>query len=215
MIYLFNASGANTPLVKDFPIESYKSIADGTAVGLKDGLIVPADEQDVFVGVAAEDHPGLPDMLNARADGEKIRVSFSPTAVYGMPAQKITVTAAGTATTVKCASANLSASLANGRLVLLAKAEGSTNPACVGSVRKFTTVTISGNEATFTVENGGKASVGDVYAVLPAIGSEVYLSDLLDGAVVYNGSTTVTGTLVCVDEKNAVWGVMFADSFLA
>ena len=90
MDFKFNLSGNNIPLIKDFPINENESIAYGEAVGIKDGLVVKADEAEDILGVAVENHSGEKSELNARSNGNKIRVIISTDAVYGVKSKEYT-----------------------------------------------------------------------------------------------------------------------------
>ena len=61
MNFLFNLSGANTPVIKEYDIAADEKISAGEVVGLSDGLIVKANDADSIIGVCAEDHTGEKD----------------------------------------------------------------------------------------------------------------------------------------------------------
>ena len=126
MKFAFNASGANAPLIRDYDIATSTAIKDGEAVGIADNKVVAAESGDHVLGVAAEEHTGKHDELNARADGGKIRVNIAPQAIYEASLPCFTATG-GSATTLVIPSSGVSASLASGRAVLISKAASSTN----------------------------------------------------------------------------------------
>ena len=191
MNFIFNASGANVPVIKEFDIATSTSITAGAAVGLSSGLVVAASSASVILGVAAETHSGAADLLNPRANGKKLRVIISPDAVYEAPFQTLTASSTGTATTFVCAATNVSTSLAGGKLMLISKGASSTNTDKPGTTRAISACAISGTTATITVASGGKACSGDVYALINDPGTEIYLDSTGKGGVFYNSASSV------------------------
>ncbi len=110
MKFAFNASGANAPLIRDYDIATSTAIKDGEAVGIADNKVVAAESGDHVLGVAAEEHTGKHDELNARADGGKIRVNIAPQAIYEASLPCFTATG-GSATTLVIPSSGVSTSL--------------------------------------------------------------------------------------------------------
>ena len=214
MKFTFNASGANTPVIKEFDIATSTAINEGAAVGIKNGLVVAATGATYILGVAAETHKGSADLLNPRANGTKIRVNISPCAIYNVPAQKLTATG-GSATTFVCDGTNLSTSLSAGKLVLVSKGASSTNTDKLGTVRTISACSITTGTATITVSSGGTAAAGDVYALLFAPGTEVYLDSTGKNAVMYNSGTTVKLIAATSDTDTLECGMKLKAQYLA
>lgn len=91
--------GANAPFIREYDIATSTAIKDGEAVGIADNKVVAAESGDHVLGVAAEEHTGKHDELNARADGGKIRVNIAPQAIYEASLPCFTATG-GSATTL-------------------------------------------------------------------------------------------------------------------
>ena len=147
MKFSFNASGANAPLIREYDITPTFAVKEGEALGIADSIAVKADDGDHLLGVCAEEHTGVHDELNPRADGSKIRVNIAPHAVYETALPKVAAKSGG-ATTLVVDSAGLSASVASGRAVLVAKAATSANTDEVGSARRISACAVSGGNAT-------------------------------------------------------------------
>ncbi|MBQ9459585.1 MAG: hypothetical protein IJU66_06590 [Oscillospiraceae bacterium] len=161
---------------REYDVASDAAIAEGQVVKLSDGLVVSAaaDETGAILGIAAESHSGAADVFDPRADGTKILVIDDPDVVMQCAAPKVTALA-GSATTLEVtALKSFAADDFNGGYVkLLAKADGSTNTDPVGRVRRITDFALDGETPTkgiLTVESGGAAYAGDVYAVFPPVG---------------------------------------------
>jgi len=199
MKYLFNASGANQPAICEFDILGETAVREGEVVCLTGGVIKGNVKDGVLIGVSAEEHTGTADILNARADGSRLRVNVSPDAVYAVKAMKLSATA-GTATTFVCSAAGLTASAA-GKLVLVAKSSTSANTDRIGTQRKISSCTVSGTTATFTIQNGAAPNTGDTYAFIPTIGTAMCLDGDKDGAVMANADTDVKLRVVGADAE--------------
>ncbi len=174
MKFTFDLSGNGIPLIKEYDIDSEIAIGDGEVVGLAGSKVVKADDAECILGVAAEEHTGTHDELNARSDGTKIRVIISPDAVYGAAA-KAYIASTGNETTIVVPSDGLSVGVNSGYAVLVRKAENSLNTDEIGTKRKISECTIAGNGAALTVEAGSAPSNGDVYILIPEIAGEMQL----------------------------------------
>ena len=97
--FLFNASVANAPLIKEYDIASDFSVSFEEVVGMADSLVTKAGDGDFIIGVTQEEHTGEHDELNSRSDGTKIRINIAPDAVYEVPLPSYTAKS-GTATTI-------------------------------------------------------------------------------------------------------------------
>ncbi|MBP5245329.1 MAG: hypothetical protein K6D98_05235 [Clostridiales bacterium] len=212
MNFLFNITGANTPFIKEYDIASATAITAGELVGIDDNLVVKANSGDYILGVAAEDHPGTADILNPRANGTKIRVNVTYGAVYSVPSPKYTA-AASSATTIVTTSAGLSTSIAGACAVLVYKTPTSTNTDKIGAKRRISACAISGATATLTVASGGTACAGDIYALIPDVGTEMYLDTAGTGVAFYNSASTVKLISVCSDCDAAFIGVKLKTTF--
>lgn len=213
MKFLFNASGANAPLIKEYDIASDFSVSFGEVVGMADSLVTKAGDGDFIIGVSQEEHTGEHDELNSRSDGTKIRINIAPDAVYEVPLPSYTAKS-GTATTIVTDSSGLSTSLTSGYALLLSKGAGSANTDNVGTKRRISSCSVSGSTATITVAEGGTVSEGDVYLLIPDIGDEMYLDTSKTGAVFYNADSTVKLIAVCADSDRGTLGVKIKTHFL-
>ncbi len=201
-----NLSGANAPLIKEYDTASNTALKAGEAVGLSGGLVVRAKNAAKVLGVCAEEHPGVHDELNARADGKKVRVNIAPDAVYQADLPTVTPTG-GSATTLVVASTGLSTSVTSGYAVLVSKGEGSGNTDKVGTKRKISSCAISGSNATLTIASGGVPSASDVYMLMPEIGDEMYLDETGAGVCFYTADNSVKLVTVYTDFTRGKVGV--------
>ncbi len=215
MKFLFNASGANTPLIRDYDIASATCIYKGQVVGVKNSLIVSVHSADYVVGVAEEDHTGTADMLNPRNNGTKIRVNMAPDAVYTTAAPNQYVTTGSTATKICISALNVSSGMTSGSLVLVSKGSGSTNTDKIGKVRTISACSVADNVATVTVSSGGTACSGDVYAYVPHIGTDMTVDLGGMGVVQYDSSSTVKAKVVFTDAEKLILGVKLKTPYLA
>ena len=170
MEYAFNLNGATVETILEFPVDKNRVVKRGQILSLLNGRIADASFTKVL-GIAAEDHSGVEDMLNPRSNGAALRVSCGSTAVFAADAPVITAASGTDTKIVGDLGVNLADdSLKGGYLVLVSLGNGSTNTDSLGAVREITAHT-SANQ-TFTVTPGGAACAGDVYAVLPQAGFE-------------------------------------------
>ncbi len=214
MKFSFDLTGANTPLIGEYDIDPATAVKAGEVLGLVDGSAVKADAADDILGVCAEEHTGVHDELNARADGGKIRVNISPEAVYEAPLAYFEVTG-GTSTTLKTTSVGLSASVTSGKAVLVSKASGSTNTDTLGTERRIQSVSVSGSEATLTLASGGVPCAGDVYMLMPDVGDELALDAEGSGVCFYRAGNTVKFVCVYASSERGVVGVKLKKTVFA
>ena len=169
MKFLYSLGGGNIPVIREFDIKANTKFKKGQIVIISTDAEIAPNVIGGCIGVAAEEHTGEKDILNERNNGTKLRVDITRDAVYEVKAPKITATK-GTATTLVCSADGITTNLANSRIVLVHKGENSNNTDAAGTVRNVQSVAVSGTEATFTIDNGGIVSEGDVYALIPKYG---------------------------------------------
>lgn len=162
---------------REYDIAHDTAISAGQCVKLSGGKVVSAaaDETGALLGVAAENHSGTADALDARSNGTKIFVIDDPATVFQCPAPRVTAAAGGSSTTLVVTELKaFSADDFNGGCVkLVSKVTGSTNTDEIGTVRAITDFATTGSPAssgTLTLAEGGTACVGDVYELFPPIG---------------------------------------------
>ena len=188
-----NADGHVGLTARNYPIAYNTAISAGEVVKLVNGLVVAsaAAAAAAILGIAAENHPGTADALNARANGTEILVYDNPALIFECPAPVIAA-ASGSATTIVPASGDVDANSAddsfnNSILVLISKAADSTNPDFSG---KHLTVTDYAKTGTIiTKASGGTPAAGDKYEVYPALGAAV-------GGIASLDSTTLSKLVV-------------------
>ncbi len=172
-----NAGGHVGLTARNYPIAYNTAVKAGQVVKLSGALVVTAAaaETGAVLGVAAEDHPGTADPMNARANGTEILVYDNPELICECPVPVIAA-ASGSATTIVPKSGDVASTVAddgyNGAvLVLKGKAAGSTNTDPLGKRITVTDYTKSGT--VITKASGGAPAEGDVYEMYPAIGSTI------------------------------------------
>ena len=188
-----NAGGHVGLTARNYPIATSTAISAGEVVKLSGGLVVAsaAAAAAAILGIAAENHPGTADALNARANGTEILVYDNPELVFECPAPVIAA-ASGSATTIVPDSGEVDANSADDSfndsvLVLVSKAADSTNTDKVG---KHIVVTDYAKTGTIiTKASGGTPSAGDKYEVYPTIGAAV-------GGIASLDSTTLSKLVV-------------------
>ncbi len=197
---------------REYDIATDTAIAEGQAVKLADGLVVAAaaDESGAVLGVAAENHSGSADAIDARANGGKIFVIDDPTAVYRCKAPEVTA-AGGSATTLEVTALKAFAAddFNGGYVKLVSKAAASTNTDPVGKVRRITDFALDDATPTkgiLTLESGGAPYAGDVYEVFPPVGFAKGNLDSGRAAIVLTAAASlpfkVTGWDVGADKIN-------------
>ena len=146
------------------------------------------NETGAVLGVAAESHSGSADALNTRANGKKITVIDDPDTVFQCAAPQVTALASS-ATTLEVTDLKAFAAddFNGGYVKLVSKASGSTNTDEIGTVRRITDFALDNATPTkgvLTIENGGAACAGDVYAIFPPVGfAKGNLNSARDGVV--------------------------------
>lgn len=172
-----NAGGHVLLSARPYPIESDTAIMAGSVVKLSGGLVVQAAaaETGPILGIAAETHTGVEDMLDLRSNGEEILVYDNPELIFESGAPELNA-ASGTATTIvfsDVAAGVAAAAMVTGVVQLKSRVDGSGNKDVPGECRKISAYA----DKTATVSDGGTAAAGDVYYVYPAIGSIVGAMD--------------------------------------
>lgn len=169
-----NAGGHVGLTARSYPVEGKTAISAGQVVKLKDGLVVAAvaAEKDPILGIAAENHPGVADCLNLRANGQEILVYDNPALIFECPVPTVKAASGGSGTTIKATTGNIAADVADdafngGVLVLVEKANQSKNTDPIGTVIRVTDYAKDG--LTFTKASGGTPNEGDVYEVYPPL----------------------------------------------
>ena len=195
MKFAYCYAGGNIPAIREFDIEENANVEAGEVVCAKSGVVDGTVKGGVVLGVSEEPHTGKEDMLNSRSNGTKIRVNVTD-GVYEVDAKKLTASSNGTATTFVCSSDGLSTSASGACLVLVEKAENSTNTDKIGTVRTVSACAVSSGTATLTIENGAATYKGDVYALIPALGTSLVLDTTKKTYAYVNSNTDVT--LKCV-----------------
>lgn len=201
MKFLYSLSGGNHPVIREFRINKTDKFVKGKVVRYSSDNVTGHYTTGNCIGVAAEDHSGEKDILNARADGEWLRVDVTLGGVYSMPAPEFVATDTA-AFGFKCSADGLVDTLTGARAVLVKKAENSTNIDAVGTVRDITEISITDGTATIKLSTGGTVNIGDVYALLPVHCSKGYLAADAESFTFVSGSG-VSLTVVGCDEKTA------------
>ena len=182
--------GATHISAREYDVAADTAISEGQIVKLVDGLVVAAavNETGAVLGVAAESHSGSADALNTRANGKKITVIDDPNTVFQCAAPQVTALASS-ATTLEVTDLKAFAAddFNGGYVKLVSKASGSTNTDEIGTVRRISDFALDNATPTkgvLTVESGGAACAGDVYAVFPPVGfAKGNLNSARDGVV--------------------------------
>ena len=176
-----NADGHVGLTAREYPIAADTAVGRGQVVKLSGGKVVSASatETGAVLGIAAENHSGTSDALNARTNGKVVLVYDSPALIYECPAPQITA-ASGSATTVVAAAGSVDASIADdsfngGVLQLKSKASGSTNSETIGQILDITDYAKA--TLTLTHASAGTCCAGDVYRIYPPIGSSICALD--------------------------------------
>jgi hypothetical protein len=174
--YAYDLSGSQTPMIRSFPIATNTAIEIGEMVKLVEGKVVAigdADQDDPYLGIAAEAHDGA-------SEGQKgltIRVYCSPSAVFKCTPNVISTADSGNGTTwvdgELVAGAGFADDVLNGGwLKLSTKAAGSTLTDPIGKVYEITDFAVA--TGTCTGVFAGNVSAGDKAVMLPPIGSKTF-----------------------------------------
>lgn len=180
--YAYDLGGTDVPVIREFDIASATAIELGEVVvmDLATGYVTAignADQDDPYLGVAAEAHTGVADTLNPRANGTKIKVFCSPTAVFKCKPAVISTADSGTATNwvdgeLVAGAGFADDSFTGGYLKLTEKAAASTLTIPVGWTGRIKDFTVAAG--TVIMETGyltGNASAGDKALIFPPVGS--------------------------------------------
>jgi hypothetical protein len=159
-----NAGGHVGLTARNYPIAAAAAISAGEVVQLSGGLVIAAvaSQTGPILGIAAENHPGVADALNVRANGTEILVYDNPELIFECPAPTFKASG-GTATTVTAAAADVAMATAdafNGGYLVSPK----------GNKRAVTDFASANSVATFTVPSGETPAADDEYTLYPPIG---------------------------------------------
>jgi hypothetical protein len=174
LTYAYDLSGATVPMIRSFPIAAATAIELGEMVKLSGGFVVAigdADQDDPYLGIAAEAHDGA-------SEGQKgltIRVYCSPTAVFKCKPNVVSTADSGNGTTwvdgELVAGAGFADDVLNGgNLKLSEKAVASTLTVAVGTVFPITDFAVA--TGTCTGVFAGNVVAGDKAIILPPVGSK-------------------------------------------
>ena len=174
-----NAGGHVGLTARNYPIAYNTAVTAGEVVKLSAGLVVAAAaaETGAILGIAAENHPGTADALNARANGTEILVYDNPELIFECPVPVIEAVATNSsATAVAAKSGEVAATTADdafngGVLVLIGKAAASTNTDPIG--KHIPVTDYAQTNRVFTKASGGVANSGDMYECYPPLGSAI------------------------------------------
>lgn len=193
MDYYMNSTGSASLCIKEFEVQTDCDLKKGTVLVISDGkATVATGSATEILGVLAEDYKVECDEFNHRNGSGYVRVIVSPGAIYREDAIEVTLTEAGTATSITVAGLTMPSAqnaFKGGCVKLVSKTAASTNSDEVGSIRAIT----ASNGAALTLKNGGKACIGDVYAILPPA-SFSYLA-LEEGAAGYTFGAEKSNTV--------------------
>ena len=147
---------------REYDVAPDTKLADGQVVKLADGLVVAAaaGETGAILGYAAEDHSGVEEALNIRANGRRIVVQDAPAAVCESPAPVVNASGGTDATITVDGAPAFAANAFQGGFVKNA----------AGRVRAITASAVAEKVLTLTVESGETPAAGDVYTVFPPVG---------------------------------------------
>lgn len=169
--YAYDLSGTTFAMKKEFYIASGTVIEKGEVVKLVDGAVVAVgdtDQDDPYLGVAAEDHDGVTDFPGSRQTGNKIYVYCSPTAVFRCsPGIVSTADSGNTTTWVDSDFGTIANDKFNGGY-LKVKSTAALSNALNKAIRITDFVTSTG---TFTGVFTGGVTAGDTAIVFPGPGS--------------------------------------------
>lgn len=169
MEYIMNSAGTASPCIREYEIETEEDLFKGTAVTLKNGKVLKAENTDTVLGILAESYKAKKEELNPRSGSGRVRVIVSPGMIIAIANKAFVVSEKGTNTQVKISGLDVpegADAFKGGYIKLISKTETSTNADHAGLEREI--LSSSGN--TLTVKEGGTPCAGDVYAVIPPCG---------------------------------------------
>lgn len=208
MKFLYGLGGANVPVIREFDIASDEKIEKGNVLKLTADGQAGKDVIGNVLGVAAEDHSGTSDILNARSNGTKIRVDITAGGVYSVPAIRFKA-ASGSTTYVNTENEDIASGVENCRIMLVSKGEHSENTDAVGTIRKITSFTTEMGISKLGVSAGGKISEGDEFILVPFAGFTGYAKNHGNAFTVSPSDTRLT--VVGCNEECAYLEVMLCD----
>lgn len=168
----YNSSGSYVEPITEYDIAAATAVKLGQVVKLSAGQVVlaVAGETGAILGIAAEDHSGSAEALNPRANGTRIRIFDSPSAVLQCAAPQNTATGGSTTTFVVSGLSNLADDDLNGGVIkLVSKAAASTNPDAPGTEYPITDFTAATGTITVAAITGGFFA-GDICEIYPPAG---------------------------------------------
>ncbi len=180
--YAYDLAGIDYPVIREFDIAAATAIELGEVVklDLATGYVVAVgdvDQDDPYLGVAAEAHTGAADTLNPRSNGTKIKVYCSPTAIFKCKPAIISTCDSGTATNwvdgeLVAGTGFADDSFSGGYIKLTEKAAASTLTIPVGWIGRIKDFTVAaGTVIMETSALTGAASAGDKALILPPFAS--------------------------------------------
>jgi hypothetical protein len=172
--YAYDLGGSTVPMIRSFPIATGTVIEEGEMVKIAGGFVVAigdADQDDPYLGIAAEAHDGA----TVGQTGLTIRVYCSPTAVFKCKPNVVSTADSGNGTTwvdgELVAGAGFADDVLNGgNLKLSEKAVASTLTVAVGTVFPITDFAVA--TGTCTGVFAGSVVAGDKAIILPPVGSK-------------------------------------------
>lgn len=221
MEYAYDLSrGDDQPVIMEFYIATGTVIQKGEVVKLVDNAVVAVgdvDQDDPYLGVAAEDHDGVTTSPSARQTGTSIKVWCSPTAVFKCRPNIITTATGGNTTTWSDTSMTdpVDDKFKGGWIKV------KTTAALTNAVNKSIRVTGStASTGTFTATLTGGVTVGDTAVVLPPPGGFGWdlNSDGNNLNLKANGGESIQIVKVDLDNEIVYWKLrlhQFANSQLA
>lgn len=168
----YDLTGSPIPSIREYDIATGTNVALDQVVKLSSNKVVlaTAGETSAILGIAAETHGGSADALNPRANGLKIKVLDSPTAVMECPAPRGTATGGSTTTFVVSGFNNFADNdFVGGVIKLVSKVAGSVNVDPIGTEYVVTGSTNATGTFTIAAITGG-FSVGDICEIYPPVG---------------------------------------------
>lgn len=171
MEYAYDLSrGDDQPVIMEFYIASSTVIQKGEVVKLVENAVVAVgdtDQDDPYLGVAAEEHDGVTTSPSSRQTGNSIKVYCSPTAVFKCRPNVISTADSGNTTTWVDAEVGAVANdTYNGGWLKLK----STTALTVGLNKAIRITDFATSSGTFTGTFTGGVTAGDTAVMLPPPG---------------------------------------------